>query len=105
MPINALLNQTITVYNKSSLDKFGRESFGSGSSVKARMEVSRKSRLLPTGDTMTIDAKCFLSSAATVSRGDKVSYDSVDYKVTDIHKAIGGNGAVHHLELELQKWE
>lgn len=105
MAINNLLNQTVTIYNQTGLDKFGKASVGSGATHQSRMQVGRKTRLLPNQEVMIIDAICFLKPNVTVSRDDKISFEGVDYKVMAIKKSIGGNGATHHLELELQKWQ
>lgn len=103
MSYASLLNQTITLYNKSSYDSYGREQFGSGSSVQARVEVANKVKLLPNGETVVVEAVAFLQTTATISVDDKVSYNGVNYKVLTKEQVVDADN-VHHYELELVKW-
>lgn len=105
MSLNGLLRQLVSIYNESSLDKHGRQTFGDATMEYARMQVGRKTRLLPNSEVMLIDAVCFLLPNTVATRGSKVNYDSVDYKVMEIAKVIGGTGTIHHMEAELQKWQ
>ena len=105
MSLAGLLNQTITLYSKSSYNEEGREVVGSGSSIKARVQITTKRKLLPNGSIVLIDAIAYVLADTTVSTDDKVSYDSVNYKVYGKYAAVGENGSVDHYKLELTKWQ
>jgi len=108
MSLKGLLNQTITLYNKSALDKFGRETYAASSSVKCRFQRKTITRLVPTGstaETKVIEAIVYLPSNTTINIGDKLTYGSVDYKVFGRYDAIDGAGATNHIRVEVTKWE
>ena len=100
-----LLNQSITIYSKSGLDKFGRESFGSGSSAKARFQAKTVTRLLPNQETVTIEGFMWVLPSVTIARGDKVVFGGNSYKVFARYEGIDGAGNTHHIKLELTKWQ
>lgn len=104
MSFVSLLNQQVTIYNKSSYDAYGREQFGSGTTVNCRVEVANKVKLLPNGETATIDAMAFTPPTTAVSIDDKITYDSNNYKVLNKEVVVGADGNTHHYELELAKW-
>lgn len=104
MSFNGLLNQTITLYASTSLDDYGRESFGTATSVKARVEIVNKSQLLPNGDVKQIDAIAFVKPSVTIDNDDKVTYNSVNYKVVGKSIQVGRNGSTHHYQIELTRW-
>ena len=102
--ITGLLNQTITVYGKSSYNAEGREVVGSGTSVKARIQPKIKRRLMPNGSVVNIDAIAFVNNDATVDTDDRVDLGSDKYKVAGKYSVPGADGNTDHIELELIKW-
>lgn len=109
MSLQGLLNQTINVYNKTTLNKFGRNSFGTATAVSARVQVANKNRVILVGqggtrETIVIDAIAYVPANTTVSANDKVTYDGTEYKVFGRYNAIDGDGNTNHIKLELQKW-
>lgn len=104
MSFASLLNQDITVYSKTARDRYGKETFGSGTSVKARFQHVRKSKVLATNEVLTIDAIVFLEGDVSIEMNDKISYGGINYKVVGRNSSVDGQGNVHHYELELQKW-
>lgn len=105
MSISGLLNQKVTVYNKTGYNRYGRETVGNAGYVYARMQVGKKSKLLPNGQVQTVEAIAFVLPDTTIAVNDKVTYDSIDYKVADVSKMVDDTGTVHHLELSLIKWQ
>lgn len=104
MSLAGLLNQTISLYNRSSYGFDGRAAYGSASDVKGRLESKVKRILMPDGTTMQVDAFLMLKPDVTIANDDKIVYDSVAYRVIDIFKVPGGSGQTHHLEVRLTKW-
>ena len=105
MSLIGLLNQTITIYAKSSYGADGREIVGAGVSVQSRFQATTKRKLLPNGSLLTIDAIVYVLSTITVNTDDKVSYNGSDYKVYGKYAAIDGAGQTNHFKLELIKWK
>lgn len=105
MSFNGFLNQDATVYNQSSLDRYGRENFGSGTSIKCRFERKKKAKLMPSGETQIIDGIVYCKPDITVNVDDKLTFDSNNYKVLNKESVVVGNGTTHHLELEVIKWQ
>ena len=105
MSLSGLLNQTATLYNKSSYSADGRENLGSGSSIRVRLQPKAKRVLMPDGSVLTIDAIAFAKASETINTDDKITYNSITYKVVDAYPVPGMNGQTHHQELRLQKWQ
>ena len=104
MAVTDFFNQTITLYNRSSYDKFGKMVVGSGTSVSARVQENTKDVVLTNGQIITILATVYVAPATTVSVNDKVTYDSTNFKVHRKYKTVDGLGTVSHIKLELIKW-
>lgn len=104
MSLKHLLNQTLTQYSGGSYGADGKPTYGTGSSVACRFENKVKRILLPTGQTLTIDAFAVVDGGASFATDDRVTYDSIDYKVVDVFKAVDDMGDTHHQELRLVKW-
>lgn len=107
MSLKGLFNQTITLYNKAGLDKYGRESYSTSSDLKCRFQKKTITRMIPTSgaaEVKVIEAIAYLPAGTTINVGDKVTYSSVDYKVFGRYDAIEGNGATNHIKVELTKW-
>lgn len=105
MAFNDLLNQTITLYTKSSIDAYGRQQVGIGVDYPARVQEKTEAKLLPNGETVNIDAVVYLKPTVTVNHGDKITYSGNDYKVFSRNKAVDGSGETHHIKLEITKWQ
>lgn len=103
LPAN-LLNQTITHYPKTGLSDEGRETFGAGTTHSVRFQRINKSRVSPTGQNIIIEAIVYLAGDAGISINDKITYESISYKVHSVYVAIDGPGNEHHTKLELVKW-
>ena len=103
MSLPQLLNQTITIYSKSSYDAQGREVLGSGETIKARFQRVTKSRFLPNQQVVTIDGIAYLDGEADVNVNDKVTYSGENYKVHGKSIAVDGQGNFHHTKIELIK--
>ena len=105
MSLAGLLNQTVTIYNKSRYDAYGHEVVGSGTSVKARFQETTKRKLLPNGNLLTIDGIVYVPSDTLVNTDDRLDYNSTKFKVYGKYSAIEGNGQVNHVKLEVIKWK
>lgn len=105
MAFNDLLNQTITLYPKASIDAYGRRQVGTGVSHPARVQETTAAKLLPNGETINIDAVVYLKSSVSVEHGDKITYDGNDYKVFSRNTSVDGAGTTHHIKLEITKWQ
>lgn len=99
------MNQTVTLYSKSSYNRYGREQVGSGTDYKCRAEEVSKARLTPTGEQVMINLILYMDSTVSVSIDDRATYNSEEYKVFSVKKPIDGSGNTHHLKLELIKWQ
>lgn len=104
MAITSLLNQTITIYPKTGVNKYGRETNDAGTTKRARVQFTSKAKLMPNGETQLIDAIVYIDGSVSVSVDDKVTFSGVNYRVVGRRAAVLGSGATHHYKLELQKW-
>jgi hypothetical protein len=102
---NGFFNQTISLYTRSSYDRYGREVVGEAVSYKARVQEKTKSRLLPNGQVIQIDAIAYVQSDLGVSTNDRIDVGSVKYKVVGKSAAVDGHGKTNHIKLELTKWQ
>lgn len=104
MSFTGLLNQTLTIYPKTSYNAQGREVVGAGVDTKARVQETSKRRMLPNGNLITIDLVAYVPPDTTVETDYRADYSGQKYKVWSKYAAVKGNGATHHLKLELVKW-
>jgi hypothetical protein len=104
MTLKSLLNQDITLATASGKDKYGRESYGSGVSYKARVQLTTKTRVINTNESVEIRAIVYIDGAVSVSKGDKITHNSIEYRVFGVITATDGAGNTHHTKLELVKW-
>lgn len=104
MSIKSLLNQSVTIYNRSGYGADGEFTYSTGTSVDSRFEAKTKRVLLPNGDILAIDAFVIVGPDVTVNTNDKITYGSDDYRVVDIFAVPDDTGDTHHKELGLAKW-
>lgn len=105
MAVTDLLNQTITLYTRSSYNKYGKLVVGSGTSYKARFQRHTKDILSATGEVIHIEAIVYVAPSVTVNVNDKVTFSGTDYKVFTKYDAVDGSGTTNHIKLELIKWQ
>ena len=105
MSFTGLLNQTLELKAVSSKDRYGRENYGTASTIECRFQKSNKVVLQSNGETQAIDAIIFVNNDCSVNVDDKVTYSGDDYKVINKNSVVGRTGAVHHIELEVIKWQ
>ena len=100
-----LLNQTITIYGKTSYTAQGREVVGAGTSIQARFQAKQKNVMSPTGAIITIAATAYVAADTVVAIDDRVIYDSQTYKVYSKYKVADGQGNINHIKLDLLLWQ
>lgn len=105
MSLQSLLNQTITIYNKSNYNAYGRVRTGSGTEVSARFSPKIKRTLLPNGTVEQIDAIAHVLPSVTVDVDDRVDYGTEKYKVLFKYAAPDGAGNTNHIRLALVRWQ
>ena len=109
MSLASLFNQTITIYNTASKNRYGREQVGSGTNTKARVQVVSKPRLHFSSDgsdaiQYVIAAIIYCKPDVTVNEGDKITHGSLTYRVHGKSLATDGTGQTNHIKLECTKW-
>lgn len=105
MSILGLFNQSIVIYPKTGYDKFGKPTASTSATVSARVQRTTKQRLLPNNSLVVILAIAYVPATTVVNVDDRVTYLGNDYKVFALSEATQGNGTVHHIKLELSKWQ
>lgn len=108
MSITGLLKQTIYIYSQSSYTADGRISYGSSTTIQARVEKVNKQVVIGVGaqqQQVLVELVVYVPSGTDIEVDDKVTYSSVDYKVWQKKHAVDGQGNDHHIEVELIKWQ
>lgn len=100
-----LRRQSVTLYNSSAKDRYGRDTFGAGSTEKVRLNEKTRNIFKPNGETITILANCYMRPDVTISIDDKVTYDGNDYKVFSKKIVRDDKANTHHVKVELIKWQ
>lgn len=98
-------NQSITVSSKTGNNRYARATFGEGDENNARFQIKNKSRLLPNGQVVMIEAIMYCKGDLNININDKVVYGTNNYKVYSKSEAIDGEGNINHLKLEVVKWQ
>ena len=104
MSIDHLLNQEVTLYTKSGYGADGKPSHSTETTIDSRFEKITKRILLPNGQLLTIAAVVMVGSDVSINTDDKITYNSIDYKVVDIEIAVDDLGQTSHKELRVIKW-
>lgn len=98
---SSLFNQLGTVTRRTSLDKYGRPTFGSATQYQCRVQLKRKTLFLANGQVVTILGIVYLPRDASVAVDDRFSYAGVDYTVFGREEAVDGQGNVNHIKIEI----
>ena len=109
MSLTSLFNQAISIYNSSSVDRYGKEVLGSASTCRARVQVVSKPRLHFASEgsdaiQYVIAAIIYVKPDTTVEEGDKIAYNGTNYRVHGKSVATDGQGQTNHIRLECTKW-
>jgi hypothetical protein len=104
MSFAGLLNQTVILATKATYGHDGRPTFGAGADVQARLEPMQKRYLTAEGTILTLDAVMMIGASVAINADDKVTYNSINYKVVDVFAVPGQDGATHHKEVNLMLW-
>jgi len=105
MSVKSLLRQSLSVYGVSGYGSDGRETVGSATAYPCRFQATTKNRMLPNNTLVTIEAIAYVQSDAVVSIGDKVAFDSIDYKIVGKYATPNGAGVTEFVKLELVRWK
>lgn len=102
--ITGLLNQSCSVSTVGAVDKFGKHTYAAAATYACRFQ--RTTRVIATkqNEVEPIDGIVFLDSDAVVAIDDKLTFNSIDYRVMRIEPMIDGRGNTRHYELLVQKW-
>ena len=68
----ALMPSTVVIYNETSADKYGKPSFGAGTSVRCRVVPQKQSSRSATGVNITEDGRIYCYGTPTVAVDDKI---------------------------------
>jgi len=105
MSLNSLLRQNIAIENPTGArDKQGRDSFGSSTAAKARVQLTHKVIVTAEKEREPIDAIVFVAPSTVVKKSSRITYDAEQYRVMKLEPIPGKNGQTHHFELMLQLW-
>lgn len=101
-----LLNQNITVYSHTSTrSRYGKATQSNARTVKARVELTNKTVMGANRELIPIDAVIFLAPDVTIDTQDRLTHNSIDYRVIKKMTQVDGSGSTHHVELLVQKWQ
>lgn len=104
MSFSGFMNMPMTVYNSSGTDKFDQPAFGSGTAINARFRQTNSTLIVGANEVEPIDGVVITDPSVTVNIGDKIVYNSVNYRVLTKLISVDGRGDPHHFELKVQEW-
>ncbi len=104
MSINSLLNQAVTIQIKTTRSRYGDAAFTGNISTTARVELCTKTIMGPNKELTPIDAIIFLRADETISAEDKITHNTIDYRVIKKDVMVDGRGRTRHIEVKAQKW-
>lgn len=105
MSVASLSNQTVTIYPAGARDRTNKVTWGTGVDFSCRLTKTSKVIATQEKDREPIDALAIINGEPDVSIGDKAVYGDDTFRIILVKEAIGGNGAVHHVTLMLQRWK
>jgi hypothetical protein len=77
-------NDALTIYNETTKDEYGRESWGAGVAVNGRFVESSHTLRNAKGEVITADALAHLPDDTTINIGSKVVFNGSNYRVIKI---------------------
>lgn len=104
MSVESLSNQTVTIYPQGQRDKYNKLSYGAGVDSRARFTKTSKTIVTPQNEKEPIDGIVTIPGNPAAESGDKLVYGSDNYRIMAKKEAIAGDGSVHHITLQVQKW-
>jgi hypothetical protein len=105
MAIQEFFNDTGTLKGRTGYDQYGKEVQSAGAVVSCRFQETTKTRINPDGSVEPIDAYAFFDPSISINAGDHFVVTGVDYRVLNVNQVVDGRGLLHHLEVNLQKWQ
>lgn len=79
-------NDALTVYNHTSRDEYGRETWGSGTAVSGRFVEKTKLLYNAKGEAVMADALIHVPATTSLSVGSRVAYSGTNYRVMKLVK-------------------
>lgn len=105
MSINSLMNQTIVLKsNLGAKGRHGETDYVPQQTLRGRFEQTNTTIRTAENERTPIDGRVFLPANAAISRGDKITYNNLDFKVMTVNPITLGNGRTHHFEVMVQNW-
>lgn len=105
MSFTKLMKQTITVFAKGTVNKYGRApAEGSGTEHKARVDLRTKTRHDANGNLVTLSGMIFVGPEVTLTQGQRVDYNGQKYEVVHTYEVAGANGQTHHVEADIVEY-
>lgn len=97
------LQHQITLTPRTGNTGAGDPSYGASSTVKAKFVTKSQLIVDQNGKEVTSDSHVFIPQATTVSPEDKVTYESVNYRILKITDQRGTVTTLKHKKLMLQR--
>ena len=105
MSFTKLMNQTITVFAKGAVNKYGRApAEGSGTEHKARVDLRTKTRHDAQGNLVTLAGMITTGPEVALTQGQRVDFDGQKFEVVHTYPVAGGNGKLHHMEADIVEY-
>lgn len=106
MSVESSFNQTATWTPKSSIDKFGDETFGSASTIHCRIQLKKMVMKTLDGNMIQADAVAYASYATNFRNRDRIDYtDSAGvsrrFEIIDVYEARS-RATLNHKKLLLK---
>lgn len=100
------MRQSVTFYTTETVDKTGSTSWSGANTVKARVEPTHKRIFNERGSEVQAELFAAIDSEIDTppSQGNKMVYNSKEYRIEAIEPIIAGNGNIHHYEIYLTRW-
>lgn len=107
--MKGLLHHDVTVYVGSTIDRYGRETFTSPVTTKARFVKKTRRILSPQGEDIVSEADCdFINNNGVLNSlavGSRLLHDGVNYRIVQLDESKDNAGTHHHFSTRLQRWQ
>jgi hypothetical protein len=97
-------NDTLTIYNSSGKDEYGRDSWSSGVAVSGRFVEKYKLLYNAKGEATNADALIHVPAETDISVGSKVIFSGSTFRVVQLNKPKD-QWSVRFIKAYLQTWE
>lgn len=100
-----LLRQKISLYPNATVDEYGKKTWATASTYRARFTETSTNYINRQGEQQVADAICYLPDCVTeIGLDTRIDYDNKEYRVVELTKQPDGLGNILFYKVLLKEY-